>query len=815
MALLPSGSSKAKEAYLVSIVTPYFEFYIKGALKIGSIKNLTPEDRALYEVNCEDEAKIEILNVVETEARNFKEYTIPQFFEQTPYQVVLHRTTEAEVKFDHDNLLMRRGISPVSKGNPIQMGVLNFANEIGMTELRILVGGKVYLRLTLEIYPTKMSYKSDYLRIREEVVEEIYNLAFDFMRRTYLGARLKTSAHPSLTEFFSIFKDHFNALYQAIRLIEKEPHHEMVTLEEIRSYREGTCIGPKGMWYLNKHPQQIQGSKGYFVPKKVLHVHKQMTTDLYENQMVKYMMTQILNRLKSVKSQYEKLQRDNDEVVLDFLNGHIHRLEAHIGGNFFKTISKLERVQQFSLVLQMAPAYQKFYKVFLILQKGLSITSDFFHISNKNIAELYEYWCFIKLGSLLKKKHTLLGTDLVQVNAQGLFVNLKKGKQSEMRFKHGITGEMLTLAYNQRLEQGPTAVQKPDNILSLKKEMSHVTYRYVLDAKYKVDDQRSIPGILELPREEDINTMHRYRDAIVCVEQIGQSYERNVFAGIILFPGTASAVYKESRFYQSIEKVNIGALPFLPSQTHLVEQFLEEIIDRIGHSEYDQVPKVSGFSEYMSNLQIEERDVLVGPLRNKEQLEKCLTHNLYHTPCKQIKDYYNRPFKYVALYEHQGMRTLSEGGIRYIGKVVNIQKVQRKALRHLFPTDEPNLEEEYLVYEISNWIMKEKPILPGGQGVRRPNYTNHTLLKYAKTVPELHIKDITEFKLILQLRRISKEVLTDFDAKEQVIFSQGDNHVYLNEKREIVVETPVERKLFTIDEFIRSPRKIYRAFAEN
>ena len=40
MALLPSGSSEAKEASLVSIVTPYFEFYIKGPLKHENVNNI-------------------------------------------------------------------------------------------------------------------------------------------------------------------------------------------------------------------------------------------------------------------------------------------------------------------------------------------------------------------------------------------------------------------------------------------------------------------------------------------------------------------------------------------------------------------------------------------------------------------------------------------------------------------------------------------------------------------------------------------------------------------------------------------------------
>ncbi|WP_054741720.1 nuclease domain-containing protein [Cellulosilyticum ruminicola] len=58
--------------------------------------------------------------------------------------------------------------------------------------------------------------------------------------------------------------------------------------------------------------------------------------------------------------------------------------------------------------------------------------------------------------------------------------------------------------------------------------------------------------MIEVPREEDINTMHCYRDARVYENSLGE-YERSV----------------------------VG-VPFLPSNTSLVEDFLESLVDSIG-----------------------------------------------------------------------------------------------------------------------------------------------------------------------------------------------------------------------------------------
>lgn len=47
-----------------------------------------------------------------------------------------------------------------------------------------------------------------------------------------------------------------------------------------------------------------------------------------------------------------------------------------------------------------------------------------------------------------------------------------------------------------------------------------------------------------------------------------------------------SAEYKNHRFYKSIEQVNIGGLPFLPSETQMVSEMLDELISDSPASAY-------------------------------------------------------------------------------------------------------------------------------------------------------------------------------------------------------------------------------------
>ena len=103
--------------------------------------------------------------------------------------------------------------------------------------------------------------------------------------------------------------------------------------------------------------------------------------------------------------------------------------------------------------------------------------------------------------------------------------------------------------------------------------------------------------------------MHRYRDAIIydykkdkemyneayknikvknesLLEQISpkeieekHQYKNCIFGAFVLFPYNDEEKYKENTFYKSIEEVNIGAIPFLPSSTKIMEEFLDELIN--------------------------------------------------------------------------------------------------------------------------------------------------------------------------------------------------------------------------------------------
>ena len=50
-----------------------------------------------------------------------------------------------------------------------------------------------------------------------------------------------------------------------------------------------------------------------------------------------------------------------------------------------------------------------------MLLHGLRITGNVFNISIKDLAVLYEYWCFIKLNSLMKDRYKLINQNIKKI----------------------------------------------------------------------------------------------------------------------------------------------------------------------------------------------------------------------------------------------------------------------------------------------------------------------------------------------------------------------------------------------------------------
>lgn len=144
--------------------------------------------------------------------------------------------------------------------------------------------------------------------------------------------------------------------------------------------------------------------------------------------------------LATIQKEHTQWNRDADPDLLEIIEHMKQSLEKRIKQSFWKQIGQLDR-SVMSLVMQMAPGYRDAFQIYLTVSKGLALQGKFYQMSVKDVATLYEYWTFLKLGQILGRKYQMLSQDIIQVNREGLFVNLEVNKTAERVYQHPITKE--------------------------------------------------------------------------------------------------------------------------------------------------------------------------------------------------------------------------------------------------------------------------------------------------------------------------------------------------------------------------------------
>lgn len=167
--------------------------------------------------------------------------------------------------------------------------------------------------------------------------------------------------------------------------------------------------------WIEKHPNHVAYVGDRFAVDRALAVKKQVTYDTKENQLTKHILRSTAKKLLAFKQNYMRLQHETDEAIVGKIDGMIKGITRRCNTGFLANVSAHEAPSGMSLVFSMAPGYRDLYKYYLMLLHGLSVTGDVFNISVKDMALLYEYWCFIKLNSLMRSsdKYVLVDSKLI------------------------------------------------------------------------------------------------------------------------------------------------------------------------------------------------------------------------------------------------------------------------------------------------------------------------------------------------------------------------------------------------------------------
>ena len=577
----------------------------------------------------------------------------------------------------------------------ILAGFINYKNEIGRSEIQIIY--KVdketrTFRFGFEVLSTKLDYHEHWRTIVEDIEREYRMLSLDYMRRTFHGfSPDQNGEHPDIV-WWSVFEGEQQKFIKACKSIIDRPRHRLHG-EEVYLRADK----------LKQTPHNIENrlAEHRKEPAYLYRVEQHiLSNDTQENRFLKFALHQISKRYEDLRQRIEAVKTASGTMKSAMLatSETLKRLQHH---PFFRTIGRFKGISQESMVLQKATGYSQVYRTWNLLRRAYSLNDGLYRLQTKDIATLYEIWCFIEVSHIVKAQLHLDDEDVEHRNRMelnGIFSwELGKGEHSRILFrKDGV--ELAELVYNPKNADTendnvgmkdlvvPTVPQKPDIVLQLTKNdlQQGMKMTYLFDAKYRIEGKDK--GV-DVPPEDAINQMHRYRDAIYYKDYDANALKKEVIGGYILFPGDGEPNdVAVSKFYKTIKEVNIGAFPLRPKDVEnrkLLENFIDELIHTKSYETIAHVIPQKGAYVEVGNR------VLIGLVKEDNRLFQAFmdgTATLYYSG-KQFPTT-------IALQDlHFFMPYIKGKGIRDVYEIVKVRTITGKEAKQ---TDEDDADSKAL-----------------------------------------------------------------------------------------------------------------------
>ncbi|MCI6341643.1 MAG: restriction endonuclease-like protein [Prevotella sp.] len=577
----------------------------------------------------------------------------------------------------------------------ILAGFINYKNEIGRSEIQIIY--KVdketrAFRFGFEVLSTKLDYHEHWRTIVEDIEREYRMLSLDYMRRTFHGfSPDQNGEHPDIV-WWSVFEGEQQKFIKACKSIIDRPRHRLHG-EEVYLRAD----------QLKQTPHNIENrlAEHRKEPAYLYRVEQHiLSNDTQENRFLKFALHQISKRYEDLRQRIEAVKTASGTMKSAMLatSETLKRLQHH---PFFRTIGRFKGISQESMVLQKATGYSQVYRTWNLLRRAYSLNDGLYRLQTKDIATLYEIWCFIEVSHIVKAQLHLDDEDVEHRNRMemnGIFSwELGKGEHSRILFrKDGV--ELAELVYNPKNADTendnvgmkdlvvPTVPQKPDIVLQLTKNdlQQGMKMTYLFDAKYRIEGKDK--GV-DVPPDGAINQMHRYRDAIYYKDYDANALKKEVIGGYILFPGDGEPNdVAVSKFYKTIKEVNIGAFPLRPKDVEnrkLLENFIDELIHTKSYETITHVIPQKGAYVEVGNR------VLIGLVKEDNRLFQAFmdgTATLYYSG-KQFPTT-------IALQDlHFFMPYIKGKGIRDVYEIVKVRTITGKEAKQ---TDEDDADSKAL-----------------------------------------------------------------------------------------------------------------------
>jgi len=618
------------------------------------------------------------------------------------------------------------------KNHRLLAGTVNFGNNIGKSNIQFNYRKNdkiIKFNFGFDVFPTKLDYRNDYLKMVKDIEESYPNLILDFLKKTHTNYATKQGSNNDLI-WWQIFGGLYEDFLKASQFILNKPHAQLITkIKYLKADRikKLTPIQEELIILNRKTPNKLYRTE----------IRKQSVNTI-ENRFFKFALQKTTRRYKNLKKYI--LNKYSDKLTFDFkikLNDIENKLGVFISNPFLKNVGTFNGFKQESLLIQRGTGYSSIYKNWILLNSGLKFLDGIQKLEQKNIADLYEIWCFLEVKNIIQrivgKKPSQI--DLAQIEIDDFVFKFNKGVKSRILYKKD-NGDEIELfhdyQFNKSVEdrlKSYTVNQRPDIVVKLTKNDLKEKYKftYLYDAKYRLVSDDNDTGA-DIPPDDAINQMHRYRDSIYYKDPDKSKPEKEIIGGYILFPGVGDIEkIKSHSFFKSIEKVNIGAFPLKPNDVYnkslLVDHFTE-ILGLNSESILNEIIPQKDLDYDTSNP-----DVLIGIVTKKEHIKYIESGSelYYHTGSKKPNRFGYKDLKYFSPY-------IKGKGCKYYYDIINYSiKPRNKIYNSKSEIDSEDPSERLVLHLGNRYTIKNEEYFKLLPSTFRSPY-RYTKLSYIKNL---------------------------------------------------------------------------------
>jgi len=446
--------------------------------------------------------------------------------------------------------------------------VVSFGNFVGFSELVLLFERSKTIKVPIEVLSLKVSkmypklfssFEGHWIErlscIQKAFVETLtgeilqYSGAIPFYLESPTAFTVEEGDEP-ISELFAYhyLRSNKERIIEAFETMLRKIKRKLIVEEEWLRPDEVDEITPETLLSIIQHPEYLAPAgegvliaehlNGY-VPTKVFSFQKYESFDTPENRFAKYFLSLLIEWGERVIEAFGSNSGTEISSIKEFLK----ELEFIKSDGVWEDIGEMTLFPYTSQTLLKGDGYRDL----LELYREFTAYVPFFEelqkaINNKDIAKLYEYWCFFRLvdvlGAILGKKRLKL-----IITPAG---ELSEGGDVYAQFDNGWR-----LYYNKRLtprKWSYSVTLRPDfSLFTGDPGRAETKLVGVFDAKFKldiVDEKKEIENFdvkeEEVERSgsyttwaklEDVYKMHTYRDAL------------NAKFAMVLYPGQRSMFF--------------------------------------------------------------------------------------------------------------------------------------------------------------------------------------------------------------------------------------------------------------------------------